>query len=143
MLFKSVVAGVPGVSFQHVDDGDLSTYKDLTLVIDPDELGLSAPQLATALRAEGIDSRRYYHPPIHRQRAYAGIAADRPLPVTERVAARVLTLPLWSHMTDAVVTTMAESVIGLHEHAAAVRHQVPSETTTVALDHGAGLGGRP
>ena len=140
--FKSVVAGLPGLSFQHVDDGDLSTYKDLTIVVDPDEFGLSVPQLATALRAEGLDSRRYYYPPIHRQKAYADTDRSRPLPVTDRVAGRVLTLPLWSHMTDKAVTTMADSMITLHEHAAAIRQHVSSERPTVALDHGAGLGGR-
>ncbi len=118
--FKAGTEGLPGLTFQDIEPGDLSTCKDLTLVIEP-QFGLTADELAVALRAEGVDTRRYYHPPVHRQKAYAHLAGRRALPVTERVADQVLTLPLWSHMTAATVTTLAGTVARLHEHAATVR----------------------
>jgi dTDP-4-amino-4,6-dideoxygalactose transaminase len=141
--FTGATAGLPGLTFQHVDDGDVSTYKDLTLIVEPDEFGLTVPQLATALRAEGVDSRRYYSPPIHRQQAYKDHVGSRPLPVTERVAEQVLTLPLWSHMNEATVAALAETVVALHGHAAAIRDTVSSEKNTVVQVHGERLGGRP
>ena len=39
-----------------------------------------------ALRAEGVDTRCYFYPPVHRQTAYAHLDAVD-LPVTDRVAA--------------------------------------------------------
>ncbi len=80
-----------------------------------DSYGLSAPELQRALDAEGIDSRRYFHPPIHRQRAYQGRWADpRPLPVTEQLASSVLSPPLWSHLEPAVMDPVAATFVELH-----------------------------
>lgn len=114
--FKEATADLPGLAFPVVADGDTSTYKDLTLLVDGAAFGLDAAQLATALRADGIDSRHYYRPPVHRQAAYAGLATGA-LPVTDRVAEQVLSPPLWSHMTEAQVDAMAAVVVACHRHA--------------------------
>jgi dTDP-4-amino-4,6-dideoxygalactose transaminase len=119
--FKKRAAGLPGLGYQQVRSGDLSTFKDLTLIIDPGSFRLCAADLGRALAAEGIDSRRYYYPPIHRQKAYAHLAQDRELPVTDEMADRVLTPPLYSHMTHAQIRAVADAVIAIHEHAPAVR----------------------
>ena len=119
--FEGTVAGVPGLRVVRPAEGDTSTYKDLTLVVDADAFGLTAPQLQRALDAEGIDSRRYFHPPIHRQQAYVGRwASPRPLPVTDELAASVLSPPLWSHMTPEVIERVAATICDLHLHAASV-----------------------
>ena len=81
-----------------LDEGDVSTYKDLTLILDPDVFGLTTSSWGGA-EGQGIDSRRYYSPPIHRQQAYAHLRGQRELPVTDEMADRVLTPPLYSHMT--------------------------------------------
>ena len=112
--FKTATASVPGLSFQHVPDGDVSTYKDLTLVIDAEPFGLTAEELGRALKAEGIDSRRYYFPPIHQQKAYAHLPRSRELPVTDAVATSVLTPPLYSHMTPEQVRRVADVVVAAH-----------------------------
>jgi dTDP-4-amino-4,6-dideoxygalactose transaminase len=124
--FRAATLGLPGLRFPRLDDEDVSTYKDLTLIVDPDEFGLSVPELRTALRAEGVDTRRYYHPPIHRQQAYRDLPVHRPLPVTDRLAERVLTVPLWSHMTDEQVAALAGAVVRIGTNAPAVARQLRS-----------------
>ena len=120
--FLSGLAGVPGLRLARVAEGDTSTYKDLTVIVDPVEFGLSAVELARALRADGIDSRRYYHPPIHLQKAYADRWPQRrELPVTELLSTQVLTLPLWSHMTADQIRRVADAVAGIHGSAGPVR----------------------
>lgn len=116
--FAAGVAGLAGLTLAGVRDGDTSTWKDLTVIVDPEAFGLPVDGLAGALRAEGIDSRRYYHPPIHQQAAYAGRwPARRPLPVTEDLSTRVLSVPLWSHMADHHIDGVAEAVARIHAHA--------------------------
>lgn len=129
--FQAVARGVPGLHYQQVGDGDLSTYKDLTLIIEPELFGVDVPTLAHALRAEGIDSRRYYHPCIHEQTAYAHLRHERPLPVTEDISRRVLTPPLYSHMTAWEIRRVAEVVARVHEQAPAVLAAV-SDSVPVA-----------
>jgi dTDP-4-amino-4,6-dideoxygalactose transaminase len=98
-----------GITFPTVRDGDVSTFKDFTILVEPEGFGVDAPCLAGALAAEGIDTRRYYAPPVHAQQAYRHLRAPD-LPVTEWAVARVLTLPLWSEMTEAQVDRVAEAV---------------------------------
>jgi dTDP-4-amino-4,6-dideoxygalactose transaminase len=123
--FQRATDGVPGISYQQVDEGDVSTYKDLTLVVEAERFGLDAATLGRALAAEGIDSRHYYAPPIHRQKAYADLPAERELPVTERLAERVITVPLHSHLPGSVVLAVAESVVRIHRHAPEVVAALP------------------
>jgi dTDP-4-amino-4,6-dideoxygalactose transaminase len=99
--YRKVLADVPGIDFPAVAEGDRSTYKDFTILIDPDRFGMDAAAVASALAAEGVQTRRYYSPPVHRQRAYRWVGpANGGLPETDRAAARVLTLPLWTGMDD-------------------------------------------
>ena len=119
--FHEHVEGVPGVRFPTVDPADLSTYKDLTLVIDEALFGLDVPTLDAALAAEGVDTRRYFFPPVHRQRAYAHLGVPPVLPVTDAVAPCVLTLPLWTHMDDDTVRGLADLVVRCHESADVIR----------------------
>ena len=116
-LFQAEVAGVPGLRFPVVDPQDVSTFKDLTVLVDAAEFGMDADQLAWALAAEGVDTRRYFHPPVHRQQAYRALLSERELPVTDRVATQVLTLPLWAHMTDHQVIRLAGTVTRLQQWA--------------------------
>jgi dTDP-4-amino-4,6-dideoxygalactose transaminase len=119
--FRDAVSGLPGIGFQHVDDRDVSSYKDLTTVVDAELFGLTAAALAPALRAEGIDSRRYYTPPIHLQQAYARLASPRVLPVTAQLSEQVLTLPLFSHLRFEDMARLADALWSIHEHAPQVR----------------------
>lgn len=118
--FRNAVRGLPGCTFPAADPGDTSTFKDMTVLISADTFGLGPEALGVALRHEGIDSRRYYHPPVHRQRSYASTPPRRPLPVTDYAAARVLSLPLWSHMTDEQIDRLADAIVVIHADAEAV-----------------------
>ncbi len=122
--FKKSVAQVAGLAFQRVDAEDVSSYKDLTLILEPDSFGLTSGQLQQALKSEGIDSRRYYHPPIHRQQAYADLPRERELPVTDGLADRLLTPPLYSHMTVGQVLGVGDAVRRISEHASAVASEL-------------------
>lgn len=120
-IFRRALDGVAGLRFPLLDSSDVSTYKDLTVLVDEEEFGLSTAQLASILAADGVDSRRYYCPPIHQQKAYAHTILERPLPVTERVAEQVLTVPLWSHMQPAQLRAIAALVVDAHEQAAELK----------------------
>lgn len=106
--FWREVDGVAGLRGPRKKPGDVSTYKDLTVVVDEGVCGLTAVEIGRALKSEGIDSRRYYHPPIHRQQAYRHLPLVD-LPVTDRLAESVLSPPLWSDMTDEDVCAVAEA----------------------------------
>jgi dTDP-4-amino-4,6-dideoxygalactose transaminase len=105
--YRKVLGDLPGIDFPTVAEGDRSTYKDFTVLIDRQRFGSDAATVAKALEAEGVQTRRYYSPPVHQQRAYRSlVATNGPLPVTEDAAAKVLTLPLFTGMSDEQVDAL-------------------------------------
>jgi dTDP-4-amino-4,6-dideoxygalactose transaminase len=109
--YREAMAGIPGISFPTVPVGDRSTFKDLTILVDPDWYGTSADALKDALAAEGVDTRRYYAPPVHRMRAYRGVTVGNGgLPVTDRASQRALSLPLWPGLTREQIELVALAV---------------------------------
>lgn len=110
-LYREALENVPGLSFPMVPEGDRSTYKDFTMLVDPDGFGLDASGLQRALAAEGMESRRYYSPAVHAMEAYRSLAGvDVALPVTDSAASRVITLPMWTGMTDRHVARVADAI---------------------------------
>jgi UDP-2-acetamido-2-deoxy-ribo-hexuluronate aminotransferase len=61
------------------------------------------------LWSRGVETRAYFSPPVHQQRFFARFA-DRRLPVTERVAERVITLPFFTTITQNEMDYVAESL---------------------------------
>jgi dTDP-4-amino-4,6-dideoxygalactose transaminase len=62
-----------------------------------------------ALTGRGIQTGVHYPVPCHRQPPLRRLA-ERPLPVAERAAGEVLSLPLFPHMTDRQVDYVCESL---------------------------------
>lgn len=118
--YRAGIAEVPGIRVQEVDHGDESTYKDFTVILDEERYGLSCQALVAALRAEGIDTRRYFSPPVHLHQAYASDGQDS-LPVTSDVARRVLSLPIYRSLGDEAVDRVVGVLAALHTRADELR----------------------
>ncbi len=102
---------LPGITFPFVPEGDRSTVKDMTILVDDHDVRLGADDLGRALAAEGIETKRYYSPPVHTMQAYRSLGTRwNPLDVTNDVAARTLTLPLWSGMGTERVEKVAGAI---------------------------------
>ncbi len=117
-LYRNQLAPLPGIGFQEVPRNCRSSFKDFSITIDPDVFGMTRDELARALTAENIDTRKYYDPPVHRQTAYRGWAPPAgTLPHTERLAERSLSIPIWSHMDDATARGVCRAIGRVHEFA--------------------------
>jgi dTDP-4-amino-4,6-dideoxygalactose transaminase len=59
--------------------------------------------LAAALKAQGIPTAIYYAKPLHRQAAYRHFpVADGGVPVSERLAGEVISLPMHAYLEELV-----------------------------------------
>ena len=86
--------------------GTRSTYKDYTILLPP-KFKASRDAIVQFLAARGIETRAYFFPPIHEQTFFRRYA-DRPLPVTEDLSRRVITLPFYSSITEDEMRTVAK-----------------------------------
>lgn len=72
--------------------------------------------LLSHLKRNGVDAGIHYPIPVHKQPAYAKQGySDVSLPVSERAAAEVLSLPLYPELTEAQIHHVAKAVRGFAE----------------------------
>lgn len=114
--YRALLGEIPGLGFQQVPDGQRSSYKDFTVLVEPERFGCHREAVTAALGADGVSTRRYYSPPVHRQASYRE-GASPSLPVTDHLAARVISLPIWSHMPLGTVDKVALAFRRIQEHA--------------------------
>jgi dTDP-4-amino-4,6-dideoxygalactose transaminase len=78
--------------------GTTHTFKDYGVLL-PEAMADRRDAIAAWLREQGVEVRTYFSPPLHRQGFFARFA-DRPLPVTDDLAARVIAVPFFASLTD-------------------------------------------
>jgi dTDP-4-amino-4,6-dideoxygalactose transaminase len=84
--------------------------------VQPGAYGLTRDELVAVLASEGIDTRNYFDPPAHRQHAYREVEAP-PLPVTEAIAAAVVSLPIYPDLLPEEQERIIEVIEDAHRHA--------------------------
>ncbi len=70
------------------------TFKDFT-VMTPEKMEGKRDAVIAFLKERGIETRAYFFPPLHEQKFFRSYV-DRPLPVTQRLSRRVITLPFFT-----------------------------------------------
>jgi dTDP-4-amino-4,6-dideoxygalactose transaminase len=111
-LYDRLLDGIPGLERIREADGRRSVYHLYVILVD-DRDGLQR-----ALADKGIGTGLHYPLPLHLQKAYAhlGIGRGR-LPVTERLAERLLSLPMFAELAREQIEHVADSI---REHLDAV-----------------------
>lgn len=129
-LVQTELADVPGLTFQAQRVHVYSNYQNLSLLVDEDLFGLNRDQLFLALKAENVNARKYFYPPLHRHDAYANVpdVVRCDLSVTEYVSDRVLCLPIYSDMSETLAKDLCAAIGRIHANAAAVREHLHSES---------------
>ena len=116
MRYVGGLVGVPGIRSQVVPLEDVSTYKDFTIAVDAAEFGIDRNQLVAVLAAEGIDTRNYFDPPVHRQQAYRSERTPF-LPTTEAVSRSVVSLPIYPDLSIDDIDAVTWVIRLAHEQA--------------------------
>lgn len=102
-LYSQLMADLP-VTTPHEDGIGVHVYHQYTLLSDQRDAIMSA------LQREGIACAIYYPVPLHQQKVFAADCAGLSLPVTEQVAARCLSLPIYPELQDAAIHTVVDVI---------------------------------
>jgi dTDP-4-amino-4,6-dideoxygalactose transaminase len=112
VAYRRGLAGFAGIGCIEETPGSEPSYKDFSITIDPDVFGCSRDRVRGALAARGIETRTYYDPPCHSQRAFAKFfERGQSLPATDLLSSRSLSLPIGAHVDEQIVAEVCE-VIG-------------------------------
>jgi dTDP-4-amino-4,6-dideoxygalactose transaminase len=107
--YRDALHGARGITMpfsERLGDGASSHHLAVVLVPDPN----ARDEIRTQLASQRIQTSVHY-PPIHRFSQYREAGARRPLPRTDAVAGRLLTLPLFAHMSDEQVETVIDALL--------------------------------
>lgn len=103
-----------GIGFLEPPAGVEPSYKDFSITLDSSRLGATRDAVRRALADRGIETRCYFDPPCHRQTAFRQYHdVRRPLPITDRLAARSLALPMGPHVDEDVVAEVCDVIAGV------------------------------
>ena len=98
-------AELRGVITPGVRDGVTHVYHQYTIRVARRE------EFAERLRERGIGTGIYYPLPVHRQRPFVDLGyGDQVFPVTERLTAEVVSIPVHPSLTDTEVDTVTTAV---------------------------------
>jgi dTDP-4-amino-4,6-dideoxygalactose transaminase len=114
-VYHENICQIPGISFQQIDAGNTSSWKDLGIIINRDDFGLDRDKLAYALDIEGIATKKYFYPSLHQQKLYSRYQ-QQPLPATEYVSNNIICLPLYSHMEEKIVQDICYAVWRIYRY---------------------------
>ena len=84
------------------------TFKDFTVLV-PEAYAEQRATVMMFLREQGIETRSYFHPPLHEQKLFKPYV-DRPLPRTSSLTRRVITLPFYTSITESEIDYVVDAL---------------------------------
>jgi dTDP-4-amino-4,6-dideoxygalactose transaminase len=106
--YREDLDGAKGLRMAFTSEQEKESAHHLAVVLLPESADRNL--VRASLSERGVQSSVHY-PPIHGFSAYAEHGSERPLPETDSVAARILTLPLFPHMSENDVALVIESTL--------------------------------
>jgi dTDP-4-amino-4,6-dideoxygalactose transaminase len=103
--YREGLTAVPGLRVLPYDERERCNYQYVVVEVDEDRAGIDRDQLVRVLHSEGVLARRYFHPGCHRMEPYRSYFphAGLLLPVTERLADRIFSVPTGTAVDGAAV----------------------------------------
>jgi len=124
--YRERLSDLDGISLLTFNEDERSNYQYVVLEVDEQKTGLARDQLMQILHAENVLARRYFYPGCHNMEPYKSLYSDAHLllPLTERLAARVLTLPTGQAITAEMIDRICTIIQTALENASEVRNML-------------------
>lgn len=124
--YREALRALPGISVIEYEPPEQHNYHYVVIEIDPETAPLDRDELMAVLHAENVLARRYFWPGCHRMEPYRSLYPDAhlSLPQTERVAARLLTLPTGQTITPEIIRVVCNIIRVAFENSQLVRQQL-------------------
>lgn len=127
--YRLGMKGLPGIRFIEYDEGQRCNYQYAVLDIDENQSGLARDQWQQLLWREDIIARRYFYPGCHRMEPYRNLYPEAgPLPHTDYVASRVLSLPTGTAVNEEDIDAICEWFRFVSARAPEVRRRLETLT---------------
>ncbi len=103
------LSSLPGITLPMIPDGVAHSFHQFCILVDEGKARLSRDELAQRLKGKGIECRVHYPRPLHQQPVFSNNGITE-LPVSERVARHILSLPVHPMLTQPQLERIAQGV---------------------------------
>lgn len=119
-IYEQELAAVEGIRLQHIPSNAVSGRKDFALFVRSD-LGFAREAIEATLDSAGVETRRYFDPPLHEQKLYREFYDPRREPLTQTIRAsrEVVCLPIHRGVSEADAKVIARTAAGASQVVAA------------------------
>ncbi len=122
LIYEQELSAVEGIRLQTIPRNATSGRKDFALFIRTDQ-GFARESIEAALDAAGVETRRYFDPPLHEQQLYREFYDPQREPLTQTIRAsrEVVCLPIHRGVSEADAKIIAK-IAAAAVHGVAVAH---------------------
>ena len=104
---------VEGITPQARTPGGEHAWHQFCVVVDEDRFGCDRDRLGERLREKGVMNGVHYPRGLHQQPIFEEMYGTQVLPATERLATRILAIPVHHGLTEAEARAVAETIADL------------------------------
>jgi dTDP-4-amino-4,6-dideoxyglucose len=115
-IYRRELEAIPGIQFQRAQEGGEINYSSVAIKIDSQKFGVTASELKDRLKTEGIETIRYFTPPVHKTTAYKDFN-NLKLGHTEKLSQSILCLPMHSKLDGEQVQYVCDAIKRIHRTA--------------------------
>lgn len=110
-IYEQELRPVPGIRLQAIPENAASGRKDFALFVQSEQ-GFRRETVEVALESAGVETRRYFDPPLHEQKLYREFYDPHQEPLTQTIRASrdVVCLPIHRGVSEADARTIARIV---------------------------------
>jgi dTDP-4-amino-4,6-dideoxygalactose transaminase len=114
VIYRDRLGDTPGIRMPPpVEPGGTSNHGFMPVLVEAEAFGMNRDQLFEALQGYNVFTRRYFDPLVSEMSAYRAFRKADPLAVAHRVAAQVLSLPIYVGLALEDVHRICDLVVGL------------------------------
>lgn len=104
-MYTEKLSKIKGVKTPAVTDFNRSVWAQYSIMVEDRDA------LAAHLNSKGIPTAVHYPIPLHMQEVFSGLGVKKgALPVSEKVAAHIMSLPMCAYKTQEDINTVAEAI---------------------------------
>ena len=112
MIYRQRLSEIPGINFRADVPGVEHNYYNFVITVDQDKFGISRDDLYDDLKAYNIFTRKYFYPLCSQFQCYKQYpsSSSKNLPVAEKIANEVLSLPLYGNLKEDDINTICNVI---------------------------------
>lgn len=115
MLYKQMIQMIPGIELVKITGVTASNFQNIVVIIEPSIFGLSRDLTVSALKAEGVDARRYFLPSLHNLSQFTQ-GRNYSLPNTDAFQDSNIVLPIGAATSEETVERICNLLLAISHY---------------------------